>query len=154
MSKTPELTGIFYHVGQGKSGPWREAVVNVPVGASEEAVSAIADTVKMLDAAFPVPVVSWFTAEFVSAYLAVGQAARLQALLVAMGNKGVFDPGAITLSMGNKHVDWTVAETISKDGSYLDWLGKQDSPEAKRIVIAANAYNVLKPPKSTKAEEN
>ncbi len=144
---------IEYHVGQGRQF-WHEAVCVVPVGASDEAILAVAETVGKLQAAFPIPVTQgiWYSVDFVSAYLAVSTPVRLQALLVAMGGKGVFDPGAVTIDWGQKHPSWTVAETVQKDGDYLEWLGKQDSPEARRIVVAANAYNVLKTPKSTKEE--
>lgn len=142
---------VYYHIGTGRGGaPWREAVAAVPVGAGDEEVAAIRDTVAKLEEAFPLPpafggINSWYNNEFVAAYLAVSTASRLQAMLVAMGSAKVANPGEVVIGWGKKYPAETIASVVKKDPQYLEWVREQGSGnlDAVRIITAADAYRVV-----------
>jgi hypothetical protein len=137
---------IFYHVGQGKT-PWREAVANIPVNATDEQITAIASTITRIESAFPLPQVnginSWYNNEFVTAYLAVRTTAHLQSMLYAMAEKGSADPGQVVLNWGAKYPTLTIAEVEAKDCDYLDWVSKQQGLDAYRLTAAIGAYRLM-----------
>jgi hypothetical protein len=135
---------IYFHVGEG-SRVFREAVMNIPVGADKDTINATIDTVNNLMEAFPLPSVdsvSWYTNAFIAAYLPISNYQRLVAMLASMESAGTVKFGDMVLNWGKKFPNATLAELAKNpDGvSYIEWVKTQNNTDSTRICAAWDAY--------------
>ena len=135
---------IYFHVGEG-SRVFREAVMNIPVGADAETINATIKTVNNLMEAFPLPIASstsWYTNDFINAYLPVANYQRLVAMLTSMESVGTVKFGDMVLNWGKKFPNATLSELAKNpDGvSYLEWVKTQNNTDSTRICAAWDAY--------------
>ena len=135
---------IYFHVGEG-SRIFREAVMNIPVGADKDTINATIDTVNNLMEAFPLPKadsISWYTNSFIQAYLPVANYQRLVAMLSSMDGAGTIKIGDTVVNWGKKFPNATIAELAKNpDGvEYLGWVKTQNSTDSVRICAAWDAY--------------
>jgi hypothetical protein len=142
---------IYFHVGEGQR-QWREAVLNIPIGAPAEMLEAAARTVTDLNNTFPLSSASginaWYNNAFVSAYISTSAALgkkgqdALQQLLVVMAEKNTADPGSVLIAHGKKYANLTIEQLASlEDGAdYITWLRGQLGTDVTRILAAYDAY--------------
>jgi hypothetical protein len=145
---------IFYHVNIGKN-QWREAVLCVEVGASQESLARAAETVNALNEAFPLPATgginTWYNNNFVYACIAISSYQRLVKMLVSMAEVMVANPGEVIVGWGKQFASATIAEVAENpDGpSYMKWISEQQGTDVIRIQASYEAYQIARGAKVT-----